>query len=130
MSGVPPRGEKSMKPAAPWSRTAPVSSSAHWATEPPIQWPSRSRVAASGRSVMRPGKLKTVRISRGSRPMAAAASSMTGREARYRPLSQSAAWPGIQPSATRPVAARDFGPTDPVHTAGAATGAGSIWFTW
>ncbi|MFC7713372.1 hypothetical protein [Nonomuraea recticatena] len=71
-----------MKPDARCSSTASVSSSTHWATEPPSQRPSRSRVAASGWSVTRPGKLKIVRISLGSRPTAAAASSMTGREAR------------------------------------------------
>lgn len=57
MSGVPPSGENSMKPDAPCSSTAPVSSCTHWSAEPPIQRPSSSRVAASGRSVMRPGKL-------------------------------------------------------------------------
>ena len=80
-----------MKPAAPCSRTALVSSWTHWLTEPPIQRPSWSRGAVSGRPVMRPGKLNTVRISPGSRPAPAAASSMTGRDARYRSLSQSAA---------------------------------------
>lgn len=46
---------------------------------------------------------------------------MIGRDHRYRPESQSAAWPGIQPSASRPVTASDFGPFDPVQTRGLLT---------
>jgi hypothetical protein len=76
--------------------------------------------------VIRPEMLKTVGISRGSRPAAAAASSMMGRDALTCLLSQSAARPGIPPSATRPVTASDFGPTDPVHTCGAGAVAGSV----
>jgi hypothetical protein len=71
-----------MNPPAPCSSTAPVSSSTHCSAEPPTQRPSPSRVAGSGRSVIRPGKLKIVRTARGSRPTAAAASSMIGRDVR------------------------------------------------
>jgi hypothetical protein len=42
---VPPSGDKSAKPDAPWSSTAAVSSSTHCSTDPPIQRPSPSRVA-------------------------------------------------------------------------------------
>ena len=59
----------------------------------------------------------------GLRPTESAASSMIGRDERYRSLSQSAARPGIQPSAWRPVAASDFGPFEPVQINGAGTAA-------
>jgi len=71
-----------------------------------------------------------VAIPVGSRPAAVAASSMTGLDVRYRSLIQSEARPGIQPSASRPVTARDRGPTDPVQTGGADAGAGSMPVTW
>jgi hypothetical protein len=80
--------------------------------------------------VTRPPKLQTVAISAGSRPAAAAASSMRGRDSRYSGLSQSEAMGGIQPSASRPVTASDFGPTEPVRTRGAGASAGSRPDTW
>ncbi len=63
-------------------------------------------------------------IADGSRPAADAASSISGRDSRYRVLSQSDPIEGTQPSAVRPFTASDLGPTEPVQMGGTATGAG------
>jgi hypothetical protein len=63
------REEHEARRRAPaWRQSAPRPTDP---TDPPIQRPVWSRVAASDRSVMRPRKLNTVRISldRGPRPM-------------------------------------------------------------